>query len=104
MNLGPLEQLEFTVLLCGGNIDPCQAQLANVFVTTSGIDNVHGHLAAPEAVSDEWQQDTVLVIVAVEKGTDVPLYAQNRTRYSNRAAGSPRIARLVRGRQHNTHS
>ena len=79
MSLGPFAQFELTVLLGGCNIDSCQAQLLNVFVTTSRIDNVHGLLSAFEAVFDEWQQDTVLVIVAVEKGTDVALCAQNRT-------------------------
>lgn len=62
------------------------------------IDNVHSLLTAFEAVSDEWQQDAVLVSVAVEKGTDVALFAQNRTPYSNRPVGSPRIATLVRSR------
>jgi hypothetical protein len=48
-----------TVLLGSANIDSCQAQLPNVFVTTSRIDNVHSLLTAFEAVFDEWPQDTV---------------------------------------------
>jgi hypothetical protein len=86
------------------NIDSCHAQPLNVLVTTSRIDNVHSLLTAFEAVFDEWQQDTVLVIVSVEKRTDVALCAQNRTLYSNRLAGSPRVAGIVRGTQHNSRS
>ena len=39
-----------------------------------------------------------MVIVAVEKGTDMVLRAQNCTSYSNRPVGSPRMTWLVRSR------
>src|SRR5216684_4432574 len=96
MHVGPIEQIELAVLLRGGDIDSCCAQVVNVFVTAHGINDVNGLLAPFEAIFYEWQQDTILVFVAFEEGTDVTLGAKHRSPDSNRSIGFRQIVSLYR--------
>jgi len=54
MDVGPFEQIELALLLRGGYIDSCRAQLLKVFVTARGVDDVNGLLAPFEAIFYEW--------------------------------------------------
>lgn len=101
MRVGPLAQVELAILLRGGCIDSYGPQLSNAFVAAHGIDDVNGLLATFEAILDEWQEHTVFVVVAVEKGTDVTVGAKDGAPDSNRLVGFRRIVTPVRRRLQN---
>jgi hypothetical protein len=100
MYVGPLKQFELPILLRGGYIDSRRAQLPNVFLTAHGIDDVNGFLARAEAIFYEWQQHTVLIVVTLEKSTDVAPGAKDCSPDSNRSVGFLRIVSLVRRMRH----
>jgi len=72
MSLCPIIQLELAALLGGGCIDPGRCQPLEVCVTSSGIDDMEGLLAAREPLLDERQQHTVFFIMTVKERADMP--------------------------------
>ncbi len=84
MRLGPHTQFELPRLLRLGHVDSGISQPANVVVAAPGIDDGDGLFAVFEAVLDERQQRSVLVVAAMEERTDVTMGAENR---ASRAEG-----------------
>ena len=72
MGLGPGAQLELAALLRGGRIDPGRRQSLEVSVTSRGIDDMEGLLAAREPLVDERQQHPVFFLMTVKERVDMP--------------------------------
>jgi hypothetical protein len=71
LSLCPGVQLELAALLCGGRIDPGRCQALEVCVTSRGIDDMKGLLAAREPLLDERQQHTIFFLMTVKERADM---------------------------------
>src|SRR3982751_1334488 len=72
-------QLEVPSRLSSGRVDADASESVHVIVTLVRIDDVNRPVAAREAVSDERQQDTILLVVVAEEGADVTGVAESGT-------------------------
>src|SRR5262249_42681554 len=90
--LCPGTQLELAALLGSGRIDPGRCQPLEVGVTSRGIDDMKGLLAAREALVDERQQHPVFFLMTVKERTDMPCRTQHGAHELYRScAGTPRV-------------
>src|SRR5260370_39718133 len=96
MYVGPLKHFELPIFLPSGHIDSRRIQPLNVFVTPRRINDVNGFLARAESILNEWQQHTVVVVVTLEKSTDMAPGAKERSAEPNRLVGLLRIVSFVR--------
>ena len=71
MGLGPVAQVELPARFGGGHIDPRLSQPSDMLIPTLGVDDMERPIPALEALLDEREEDSILLVTVAKERTHV---------------------------------
>jgi hypothetical protein len=76
IGLGAVAKFQLAANLCCRGVDTDSSQMLDMAIATAGAENMDCFVAAVETVLNEWQENTILFVFAIEESTDVPCLRQ----------------------------